>query len=119
MAYSWPTGVPQVPQKGFTEAGGSLILRSPMDAGPAKQRRRGKSPNTMQVSFVWTNAQTAAFESFVENTLRGTARFTFTHPRTLQTVEVRIVPQGSGTLYNITYLAPGYTTTAFQLEILP
>jgi len=116
---TWPSGVPQVPQKGFTESGGALILRTPMDSGPAKQRRRGKNPNTMQVNFIWTDAQTTLFETFVENTLRGTKRFTFSHPRTQQTVEVRIVPQDKGALYNIAYLAPGYTTVSFQLEILP
>jgi len=121
MAIPWPPGVPQIPQKGFTESGGALIIRSPMDAGPAKERRRGRSPNTMQVSFIWTDAQTQTFENFVETTLRGTKRFTFIHPRkpTEPAVEVRLVPSGSGTLYNIAYLAPGYTTTSFQLEILP
>jgi hypothetical protein len=119
MALSWPAGLPQTPQKGFSEAGGALILRTQTDSGPAKERRRGRSPNTMQVSFVWTDEQTATFENFVENTLRGTKRFTFAHPRTKQSVEVRIMPQGSGTLYNIAYLAPGYTTVSLQLEILP
>jgi hypothetical protein len=120
-AINWPTALPQTPQKGFSEAGGVLILRSPMDAGPAKQRRRGRSPNTMQLSFVWTTAQTKTFENFVENTLRGTKRFNFLHPTRTpsQSVEVRIMPQGSGNLYTINYLGPGYSTVTFQLEILP
>lgn len=118
-SYTWPASLPQSPQKGYSESGGVLVLRSPMDAGPAKQRRRGKSPSTMQVTFIMTTAQVATFESFVENTLRGTARYGFKHPRTNQTVEVRIVPQGAGNHYTTTYLVPGYWTVAFQLEVLP
>jgi hypothetical protein len=118
-SYSWPVSLPQSPQKGYTESGGVLVLRSPMDSGPAKQRRRGRSPSTMQVSFIMTTQQVADFESFVENTIRGTARYGFPHPRTNQMVEVRIVPQSAGNHYTTTYLVPGYYTVAFQLEVLP
>jgi hypothetical protein len=90
-----------------------------MDAGPAKQRRRGVKSQTMQVSFIMTTAQVADLESFVEDTIRGTARFGFTHPRTKSIEEVRIVPQSGGDMYSITYLAPEYWTVSLQLEILP
>ena len=121
MAYTyvWPASLPQNPQKGFSETGGVLVLRTPTDSGPAKQRRRGKSPANMQVTFMMTTEQVATFESFVEDTLRGTARYGFKHPRTSVMVEVRIVPQSGGTMYTTTYLAPGYWTVSFQLEILP
>jgi hypothetical protein len=121
MAYTyvWPPSLPQSPQKGFTETGGVIILRTPTDAGPAKQRRRGEKPQVMQVSFVMTTEQTQTLENFVKNTLRGTARFGFTHPRLNSIVETRIVPQSSGDLYTFTYLAPGYWSVSLQLEILP
>lgn len=115
----WPLSLPQSPQKGFTETGGLLILRSPMDAGPAKQRKRGQRPQGLQVSFVMTTAQTQTFENFVKNTLQGTSRFEFTHPRLNTTVETRIVPQGEGQLYSMSYLAPEYWNVSLQLEILP
>jgi hypothetical protein len=118
-AYVWPPSLPQSPQKGFTETGGVLVLRTPTDAGPAKQRRRGEKPQTMQVTFIMTTAQTQTLENFVKNTLQGTTRFGFTHPRLGTTVETRIVPQSGGDLYTFTYLAPGYWTVALQLEILP
>lgn len=118
-AYTWPTSLPQSPQKGFTETGGALILRTPMDAGPAKQRYRGQRPQTMQVSFIMTTAQTQTLETFAKDTLKGTARFGFTHPRLQTIVETRIIPQGEGQLYSFTYLAPGYWTVSLQLEILP
>ena len=118
-AYVWPPSLPQSPQKGFAETGGVLVLRTPMDAGPAKQRRRGQRPQTMQVSFIMTTAQTQTLETFVKDTLQGTARFGFMHPRLQTIVETRIVPQGEGQLYSFTYLAPGYWTVSLQLEILP
>lgn len=121
MAYTyvWPASLPQSPQKGFAETGGVLILRTPMDSGPAKQRRRGQRPQGLQVSFIMTTEQTQTLESFIEETIKGTARFGFTHPRLNTTVEVRIVPQNDGQLYTFTYLAPDYWTVALQLEILP
>jgi hypothetical protein len=121
MAYSyvWPTSLPQSPQKGYSETGGVLVLRSPMDSGPAKQRRRGARPQTMQLSFIMTSAQVAVLENFVEDTLRGTARYGFRHPRTQAMVEVRIVPQSDGVMYTNTYLAPDYWTVSLQLEVLP
>jgi hypothetical protein len=90
-----------------------------MDAGPAKQRRRGSKPQGLQLSFIMTTAQTQTLQEFIEDTIRGTARFGFTHPRLGTTVEVRIVPQGDGELYTFTYLAPEYWTVSLKLEILP
>jgi len=121
MAYTyiWPASLPQSPQKGFVETGGVLILRTPMDSGPAKQRRRGQRPQGLQVTFIMTTAQTQTLETFVQDTLQGTARFGFKHPRLNTTIETRIVPQAEGQLYSFTYLAPGYWTVSLQLEILP
>jgi len=118
-SYSWPATLPQSPQKGFTETGGVMIIRTPMDSGPAKQRRRGVATKSMDLSFIMTSAQVVTLQNFVENTILGTARFGFTHPRTNTIVETRIVPQGDGVLYNLTYLAPGYWTVATKFEILP
>ena len=117
--YTWPGTLPQSPQKGFTESVGALILRTPMDAGPAKERYRGKRANTMQVSFVMTTAQVATLETWIVDTIRGTARFGFTHPRKNTIVETRIVPQGDGELFTSGYLAPGYWNIALTFEILP
>lgn len=118
---SWPTAnnFPQSPQKGFTETIGTNIIRSPMDAGPAKMRYRGAGVNTMDLAFILTTAQTTTLETFINNTLMGVKRFSFTHPRTSATVEARIVPQGSGDFYNLQYLAPGYWKTSLKFEILP
>jgi hypothetical protein len=114
----WPISLPQVPQKGYTESLGLNIIRSQPDLGPSKQRRRGVSPNTMDVNFILTTEQAGTLESFLLTELQGVKRFKFNHPRTLQDVEVRAINQ-SGSLYKLQYLAPGYWTASLQLEILP
>jgi hypothetical protein len=120
MAIPWPSNLPQVPQKGFTESAGINIIRSQTDAGPAKQRRRASRPNEMNLSFIMTTAQTQTLEDFIKNTISGVARFQFPHPRLLGTIiDVRIMPQSGGEFFNMQYLAPGYWSTSLRLEIMP
>lgn len=115
---TWPLTLPQAPQKGFTETVGYNIIRSTTDMGPAKQRKRSRSPNILDVNFIMTSAQVAILETFVDTDLVGVRRFLFKHPRTSTMVEVRFVPTGGG-LYKSQYLAPGYWTITTQFEILP
>lgn len=121
MAYSyvWTGSLPQTPNTDFTETGGVNLIRSPTDAGPAKQRKRGNKPQVMQMSFTMTPAQVITFEDFVKNTLKGTARFGFPHPRLGTVVEARIIPQGSGDLYSISYVSPVRYIVSLQMEVLP
>ena len=118
-AYIWPMGLPQKPNTDYSENSGALILRTSMDAGPAKMRRRGARTNSMQVSFEMSTAQVEILRAFIEDTLKGTARFGFTHPRTNEIVEVRIVPQQDGALFNISYILPEFWKISMQMEILP
>lgn len=117
-ALSWPTSAP-IPQKGFTESMGTNILRTPMDAGPAKIRYRGKKPSMLNVTFLMTTAEVAVLETFLYTTTKGITRFGFPHPRTGTVVEVRVVAQSTDSLYSVVYAAPGYWTVTMQLEILP
>ena len=119
--YSWPTAgnFPQSPQKGFTESIGMNIIRSPMDSGPAKMRKRSNTPNTMNLSFILTTAQVTTLETWIKNTIKGVARFGFTHPRTQTVIEARIVPTSDSELFQLKYLAPGYWETSFKFEVLP
>ena len=121
MAYTiiWPTTLPQVPQKGYTETGGVLVVRTPMDSGPAKMRKKGNKPQMLNVSFLMTDEQVITLENFVKNVIKGTVRFGFPHPRLGVETEVRIVPQGEGDHYTLTYAAPKFYTVQLQLEVLP
>jgi hypothetical protein len=115
----WDSSLPQSPQKDFQETIGINIVRSSMDSGPAKQRVRGKRPTQLSLSFIMTTAQTNTLESFILNTLKGTKRFDFTHPRTGAAIECRVVPQGDGEFYTLIYKAPGYWQANLKFEILP
>jgi len=118
-AYIWPSTIPQKPNTDYSETSGVLIMRTPMDAGPAKMRRRGKRTENMQVSFDMSTSQVDTLDTFIKNTLRGTARFGFPHPRLNETVEARIVPQSDGAFYTITYILPERWRVSMQMEILP
>ncbi len=119
-AYTWPATLPQNPQgSSYNEANGVLIIRTPVDQGPAKMRRRGVRPDVFQLAFRMTTAQVAILDDFIENTIKGTARFDFTHPRTLATTEVRFVPQQDGLLYQVSFVSDGYWDVSMMLENVP
>lgn len=120
VSYYWPSTLPQLPQlDSFSETNGVLIIRSPMDAGPAKQRRRGKRPRTMQVSFFMDATQRATLDNFIENTIMGTARFGFTHPIKQVVEEVRIVPQQDGQMYALQPITFNWYSISLTFEVLP
>lgn len=51
---SWHPNLPQTPLKGFTETGGVLLARTPMDKGMPKMRRLGQRARTMNMTFLMT-----------------------------------------------------------------
>jgi hypothetical protein len=119
-AYTWPPSLPtSADSSGFAESYGVLILSTPMDAGPAKRRRRGVKPRMLSVNFVMTNTQIATLETFINDTIKGTARFDFPHPRTQVTMEVRIVPNGDGELFSVSYFSHDLYTVSMNLEQMP
>ncbi len=115
----WPTDLPQSPQKDFQETIGINIIRSNMNSGPAKQRVRSRRPSQLNLSFIMTAAQTDSLQSFILNTLKGTKRFDFPHPRTGTSVECRVVPMSEGEFYTLQYKAPGYYQVNLKFEIMP
>ena len=119
-SYVWPVSLPQSPSpSGYSESGGPNILRTPMDAGPAKMRRRAKRPDHVQCTFPMTKAQVATFETIVNDTIRGTARFGILHPRKkTEVVECRIVPSRDDP-YAITYRGPNLWDVSLVLEVMP
>lgn len=121
MSYNfiWPITLPQLPNTDFTEMGGVNILRTPVDAGPAKQRKRSNKPQVLQMSFTMSPEQVVIFENFIKDDLKGVTRFAYTHPRLNSIVEVRIIPQSGGDLYSISYLTPVRYNVSLQMEVLP
>jgi hypothetical protein len=118
MAAVWPPGVSDgFEVQGFTETLPNAMLRTQMDAGPAKQRRRFSAAVTpIAGSIMVPAAQAALFEAFFRDTLAlGALPFEWTHPRTgaLRTWRFteppQLTPQASGTWWRI----------AMKLELLP
>lgn len=119
-SYTWPVTLPQTPLAGsFSDSVGFNYIRSPMDAGPAKIRKRSNRATPMSMSFMMTEAQLGYLETFVTSTIAGVARFYFDHPVTGTTMEVRIVPSSDGTLYSISQSTPTLYTVSMQMERLP
>jgi hypothetical protein len=118
-AYTFPATLPQYVTTNYSEASGVLTLVTPMDMGPPKMRRRGVKPTNFAVSFVMDNTQIETLDDFIKDTIKGTARFDFPHPRTRSTIEVRIIPNSDGTYYNIDYLGVEHYTVSMKLEQMP
>lgn len=85
MPEEWPTSLPQKPRRdGYQEDPGTSDIRSPMDVGVAKVRRRFTAPiRVFSWSFEMTTAQLATFETFWETIgLTQTFNFAGGDPRT-------------------------------------
>lgn len=103
--------------QGFTETLPNALLRSQMDAGPAKQRRRFTAAVTpIAGSIMIPAAQVPDFQAFFESTLMlGALPFEWTHPRTGALKNFRfteppeLVPQAGGAWWRI----------GMKLEVLP
>ncbi|MEY2653820.1 MAG: hypothetical protein RLZZ524_848 [Pseudomonadota bacterium] len=82
---SWPVSLPQaLLQSGFGETLPDTALRTEMDAGPAKLRRRTSAAvRPVSGALLLTASQAADLETFYVDTLEGgTLDFTWTDPRT-------------------------------------
>lgn len=82
---AWPSTLPDfVLREGYEEGFKKLMLRSQMDSGAAKRRKRftdGPEPSNFPVEF--TSDELDAFKTFLEDDLAGGAlSFTKPHPRT-------------------------------------
>lgn len=110
---TWPTSLPQTPlQEGFSEELPRVTITTPMDAGPAKVRRRftaGVTKYTME--FDLTTAQRATFITFFETTtLGGSIKFDFPDPVTGSVTDFRFdqakgtpqIKSLSGNIYRLT-----------------
>lgn len=85
MEISWPSTLQQLlNESNFGIAKGETVLRTDMDIGPAKTRRRfTKSVDTFTGSIWVTPDEYLIFETFYDTTLNGgSLTFTFPHPIT-------------------------------------
>lgn len=114
----WPTA--SVPEKplvdGFTERPGTTTVRTQMDVGPDKVRRRTTAAvDRLEMRFIMTESEVGSLDTFYDSTAaQGSLRFDFTHPRTGSTVEARFVERPRWRLIT----DDDYEVTV-RLEVLP
>lgn len=117
MTAAWPNTLPQQPLRdSYQEAQEPAFIRSEVDAGPAKVRRRFTAPVTrVSMQFRMTPAQVTTFETWWRDTIKlGSLSFTLTHPRTSTSTTWRNVEP-----YRLTPLAGDRWLVQLSLEILP
>lgn len=118
MPAVWPASLPkQGIFDGYSEQPPDLTVRTQMDAGPAKVRRRFQAGvRKVSAVMIMTRAQVATLETFFYTTLAGgTASFEIEHPRTCAIVVMRFTaPPGE-------YMRHGASNfrVPLQMEILP
>lgn len=114
---TWPVTLPTKPLiAGANETPPNLSVRSQMDAGPAKVRRRFTAgERLLTCDSLMTGTQVATLDEFYLDTLGGgVLAFNWVNPRTDATVEMRFVqPPSYRPVGNNKYLV------SLHLEILP
>lgn len=93
-AVTWPASLPQEPLvEGFIEQAPNTLIRSQMEAGPAKVRRRFTSgPRNFDCQLYLSPAQVETLDGFYVSTLAGGAlSFDWKHPRTQAAVTFRFI----------------------------
>lgn len=112
----WPTTLPvEMLMRGYNQTAANVLLRSSVDAGPAKVRRRftaGVQPVTG--NLLLTGAELAYLRTFYDTTLLGgSLRFTWREPVTLTSKEFRFTSPLKWSC------ADGYYEVSLELEMLP
>lgn len=102
--------------EGYQEKAQNAVLRTDMEMGPAKQRRRFTAASLfIQCQYVFTQSQSVTFESFYHSDLKkGSLPFNWTRPRYNTACVARFTdpPQ-------IIIVAGRYRIYSVNLEILP
>ncbi len=113
----WPEDLPQSPLlDGWQETLPDNVLRTKMEQGPPKLRRRGTdAPAKIAAQFLLDTAQCGVLENFYAETLSGGAqRFAFTHPRSGLAVLCRMAQPPEFIALN-----GGHFRARLTLEVLP
>lgn len=115
---SWPATLPDFTnflQDSYTEALADNVIRTDMEIGPAKVRRRSSAaPQLIEGRLRLKTAQLTVFKTFYEDTIFfGALAFDAVHPRTAAAISARfaVVPQISAS--GIDWIA------ALKIEVLP
>jgi hypothetical protein len=118
----WPATLPQyLPVSGYQEQPPDTTLRTSMDAGPAKLRRRyTANVRNITATLMLSEAQLRTLDAFyVTDTRGGSLPFDWVHPRYAgespsYPVTMRFIKQPS-----YAAVEPDYYSAQLELEIMP
>jgi len=121
MTVAWPSSLigVDVLDSGYSESPADNVIRSPMDVGPAKLRRRGTSmPQRISWQQILASTNVGSLDTFYITTLAyGSLDFTRVHPRTGSTATtMRFL---SPPTYSVVKDSPGNWVVSFDCEVLP
>ena len=116
MPVVWPAQLPQDSFIGHIETAPEERLRTGMDVGPPKMRRRFTAGvRNVEIPIVLTTSEATTLMDFYTSTLTGgVGAFDWKLPRTGATVSFRFVAPPK-----IEAIEPNVWRTALSLEILP
>lgn len=112
----WPASLPQeLLMSGYQQSVKNNLLRTQMEAGPAKVRRRGGAyPEPVQGRQMMTKPQFENFRIFYITTLEdGSLRFSWIEPLSKVAAEFRFTSPPNWAI------SGGFVDVSLQLEILP
>lgn len=117
MTISWPSSLPAASLSGYQFGPDSTTIKTDMDSGPPRVRRRYTSANTaIQASWTFDQLQMAIFEAWwVQQAQSGAAWFLIDLRNGLgrQSMEAR-VPSGT---YTAEFAGKGMWRVTAQLEV--
>lgn len=120
---TWPGTLPPVPQlRGYEEQSPLNVIRTDMEVGPAKVRRRSTAAvRKHKMLFHMTQAQVELFDQFLGVVLGdGALSFDYVHPRTGDAVKFRIIPPATYTPEKTSAAdAAGVWFVTLEMEQLP
>lgn len=120
MAAIWPLVFPCPLLSGFSGKTPNNLIRSDMDTGPAKVRRRGGAkPRQVQASYMLSREQLSILSVFVGETIAdGAVCFDWPHPTLGRYVRARMVG-GSDGLYSVSPVSPELWQVPLTIEYWP
>lgn len=115
----WPPDLPRQPlQSDYKEMPPNLVLRTSMEYGPPKMRRRCSSNmKTFSVSYVLRDAQKAVLEEFLE--LAAGASFWFPQPKGSAELLVRHLPDSEDAACTFSTNGPNRWSVTLKMEAWP
>ena len=113
---AWPSGLPdELLQSGYSQSSPDTTLKTEMEVGPAKIRRRSTAQTyPVKGTMKLTEAQLGTLRTFYETTLLGgSLRFSHKDPVSLTAKEFRFTAPPSWTMSN------GFYVVQLEFEVLP